>query len=503
MSSENVSPDSLPRSSQGPIPTSSSPPTVEESLSSKSDEQAMAELADLLQNLKKQRSLVYRPYPKQAEFHALGKTKRKRCLMAGNQVGKTYCAGMESNYHLTGDYPDWWVGRKFVNPIRAWVGGPSSEHVRDNAQRILFGPAGEEGTGTIPAHRIKAIERSKGIKNAIDYALIAHCSGGLSYLNFKSYDQETDAWSGDTLGFVWYDEEPPDDKYTEGITRTNTGDSGRPGFVFMTLTPLLGMTRVAKRFHPRPKETDAALVRMGLKDALHYTPKQIEEIAATYPEHERKARVDGYPQLGEGAVFPFSREQYEIDPPERQRWWLYLGGIDFGWDHPCGLVDCAWDREDDVFYVLREWRQSKSLTSTVASVMRRWGGWLPWSWPHDGWVHDKQSGLTTSTLFEEEGIRMLPMHAQYEDGKAGLEAGLMDWNERLAAGRFKVSKACPLLIEEMETYHRDEKYKVVKLDDDLISATRYAMMMRRFGSPNGGMVRLPKVIGGPKGYQPF
>jgi phage terminase large subunit-like protein len=409
---------------------------------------------------------------------------------------------METNYHLTGEYPDWWTGRRFNNPIRMWVGGPTSEHVRDNAQRILFGPAGEEGTGTLPAHRIKAIERSRGIKNAIDYALIGHVSGGISYLNFKSYDQDTDTWSGDTLAAVWFDEEPPLDKYTEGLTRTNTGDNGRPGFVYLTLTPLLGMTKVARRFHPRPEERDAVLVRMGLKDALHYTEENIRDIASTYPAYERKARVEGFPQLGEGAVFPVEKKEYVIEPPQRERWWLHLGGIDFGWDHPCGLVECAWDRENDVVMFLRAWRERQKRTPEVASVMRRWGDWMPWAWPHDGWVHDRQSGLTTKALFEEEGVNMLPDHATFEDGKSGLEAGVLEMNDRIMTGRLKVSSACEPLIEEMEMYHR-QGGKIVKLDDDLISAARYALMMRRFGALSGGEVRFPKLVGGPRDYQPF
>ena len=34
--------------------------------------------------------LRYRPYPKQAAFHAAGAVHRERLLMAGNQLGKTY-----------------------------------------------------------------------------------------------------------------------------------------------------------------------------------------------------------------------------------------------------------------------------------------------------------------------------------------------------------------------------------------------------------------------------
>jgi phage terminase large subunit-like protein len=408
---------------------------------------------------------------------------------------------MEVSFHLTGKYPDWWEGRRFSTPVRCFVGGPNSEHVRDNAQKLLFGPPEEEGTGTIPADKIKRIERSRGIKNAIDYALVQHSTGGLSFLKFKSYDQETDAWSGDTLHFVWYDEEPPIDKYSEGLTRTNAGDAGKPGMIFLTITPLLGMTQVARKFHPRPQEEDAYLVRMGLKDALHYRPEDIKLLTKQYPEHERKARVEGIPQLGEGAVFPIERDHYVVDPPDRQDWWLYLGAIDFGWDHPCGAVEGSWCRDTDTIVIYRNFRRSRAKTSEIASALRRWGEWLPWAWPHDGYVHDRQSGQTVCELFREEGLDMLPIHAQYEDGSAGLEASVLEMNNRLAERRLLVCRSCVELLDEMDTYHR-EKGRVVKEFDDVISAVRYLIMMRRYGRLMGGRVLVPKVVGGAS-YRPF
>jgi len=51
--------------------------------------------------------------------------------MAANRVGKTMSGAAELAYHLTGLYPDWWQGRKFAEPIRAWCGGESNETTRD------------------------------------------------------------------------------------------------------------------------------------------------------------------------------------------------------------------------------------------------------------------------------------------------------------------------------------------------------------------------------------
>ena len=57
-----------------------------------------------------------------------------------------------------------------------------------------------------------------------------------------------------------------------------------------------------------------------------------------------------------------------------------------------------------------------------------------------------------------------------------VEAGLMDMLTRMQTGRFKVFKHLNDWWEEFRLYHRKDG-KVVKEDDDLMAATRYAMMM--------------------------
>ena len=67
------------------------------------------------------RMKFYHPYTYQQKFH--NADAQQRLLMAGNRVGKSFCGAMEMAYHATGKYPDWWRGRKFTQPVRAWVGG--------------------------------------------------------------------------------------------------------------------------------------------------------------------------------------------------------------------------------------------------------------------------------------------------------------------------------------------------------------------------------------------
>lgn len=191
---------------------------------------------------------AYRPYAKQRAFHAAGATHRERLLIAANQVGKTIAGGAEMAMHLTGLYPDWWEGRRFERPIKAWAASVTNDATRDNVQAKLIGPPETErlwGTGFIPKAKLLDTKRAMGTANLLDNATVQHASGGVSTVSFKSYAQGSDKWQGPSLEALWLDEEPPQEIYTEGLTRTNA----RPdAVVYLTFTPLLGMSEVVRAF---------------------------------------------------------------------------------------------------------------------------------------------------------------------------------------------------------------------------------------------------------------
>ena len=196
----------------------------------------------------------YVPYAKQKEFHAAGAVHSERLFMAGNQLGKTWAGGYETAMHLTGRYPDWWEGQTFDKPPIIWASGVTGESTRDNPQRVLIGdPPKEEswGTGTIPKDCLLDYGRAMGVPNLLDNAIIRWGGGGdvqagEALLYFKAYEKGREKWQGPTIDAVWFDEEPPLDIYTEGLTRTNRGQ--RSQFVYITFTPLLGMSDVVSLF---------------------------------------------------------------------------------------------------------------------------------------------------------------------------------------------------------------------------------------------------------------
>lgn len=404
--------------------------------------------------------------------------------MAGNQLGKTLCAAAETAMHATGRYPDWWDGHVKVAPFACWVAGVTGESTRDNPQRLLYGPLGSPGTGMIPKDAIKDVSPRRGLADALDTMVVrfgggADVQSGDTLIGFKSYDQGREKWQGPTLGLVWFDEEPPEDIYSEGMTRTNVGLMP----VYITFTPLQGVTDVVKRFLI-DKVPGTHMTSMTIHDVEHYTEAQRAAIISSYPAHERKARTQGIPQLGSGRVFPIDEDDIKVKAFDIPSHWTYIAGLDFGWDHPSAGTKLAWDRDADCVYVVAAHRAREQTPAMFAASVRPWGAnpdgsqWLPWAWPHDGLQHDKGSGEQLAAQYRAQGLRMLPMRATFEDGSFGVEAGIAEMLDRMQTGRFKVFSHLEDWFEEFRLYHRKDGL-IVKQGDDLISATRYGYMMRR------------------------
>lgn len=196
-------------------------------------------------------------YPKHMEFFAASKGHSEVLALAANRVGKTIGMGAYAvATHLTGRYPDWWPGRVWDRPIRAWACGKTNETTRDIVQTALMGTiegSGHtkrvSGTGMVRGDAIGDIAWKQGSPDLIDAARIRHASGGWSVLGFKSYQQGRGSFEGTEQDLIWPDEEPPMDVYVEARMRLMTSN----GLMLMTFTPLEGLSEVVLSFLPGGK----------------------------------------------------------------------------------------------------------------------------------------------------------------------------------------------------------------------------------------------------------
>ena len=385
-----------------------------------------AEIEKLTQESKLYRKLDHwLPYPKQRQFLEAGARYRERGFFAGSQLGKTECGAYEMACHLTGLYPADWSGRRFNKPIKAWCVGENLKMVRDIMQAKLCGQPGNEellGSGMIPKHLIVpgSIVAAKGEGQAFDTSQVRHVSGRVSTLRFRTYQAGRVALQGETLDFIWLDEEPSDfEVYTECLARITATN----GCLIITFTPLLGMSSISIRYR-QEFSPDRTFVQMGIDDIPpakgdaaatdnavevygHISVTDREKIVEGYPEHEREARSRGEPMLGEGRVFksPEAEILAELDPYTAPGHWRWGAAMDIGISHPWAYAILCHDVDQDVVYVVAELRMADTTPSAHVAAIRnlekRLFNWhmefFPVAWPHDAHTRERGSGEPSNT----------------------------------------------------------------------------------------------------------
>lgn len=432
----------------------------------------------------------YEPYFWQKRFLDSSMNNAQILLMCGNRTGKTFTGAAGMSYHVTGLYPDWWEGRRYYKPIRAWAAGVSNAKTRDIVQSELLGTADDPmlfGTGAIPLEHIVSTTRLPGVPNAFQSVIVKHYNeqgkyDGNSRIGFLSYEMGFEKFMGSALDYIWLDEEPGYPIFSQCITRT--ADTG--GLLVMTFTPETGMTPVVHMFL-NDKKRGQDLIKAGWRDCPHLSKEVQEQLLAVYLPHERKMRSEGEPVFGSGMVFAVDPDDIRESPFEIPSHWPRLAGLDFGWEHPTAVVWMAIDLDNDCIHVYGEYKKKKTMIPLHAVSIRSRGVNVPVAWPHDGYQHEKGSGTSMADQYRNELVNMLPFHFTnppapgQKEGTGGIsvEAGVMEMLARMETGRFKVFSTCSGFWEEFSQYHRQDGV-IVKLFDDTMSATRYGVMSIRF-----------------------
>lgn len=435
--------------------------------------------------------------PWQWDFHKAGLTAVERMLMAANRVGKTECAAAEVAYHATGEYPEWWEGKRFESGCLIWTGSPTNETSRDIVQKALIGGIGEElGTGFIPREKIigKPKMRQAGVADVVDTIKVRHISGDISTIICKTYEQGWRKWQGTAPHVVWLDEEPEEYKiYSETQTRVLT--SG--GIVMVTFTPLLGETNLVQYFNiEQPKGTWLGTATWD--DAPHLDEKAKKEQAARYPSHELKARTLGVPMMGEGGVFPISEDELKEPAMENiPAHFARIKGIDFGINHPQATACIAWDRDRDIVHVYDVYKSTDMDSFHHVAQLNSSDPWIPVAWPHDGVNRGKDGSILIETYRRNGASTLLTISARYDDETGGsqpVEPIVLEILDRIQTGRFKVAEHLSKFFEEYRSYHRKDG-RIVAKRDDVLKAVMYAMMMLRYAMPQTQPKRRPVNAG--------
>ena len=409
-------------------------------------------------------------YPRHIEFLTAGATFRERLFMAGNRTGKTETGAYEMACHLTGQYPDWWTGKRFSQAIQAWACGTTNLTTRDIVQEKLLGPEGALGTGMLPADSIAQVTHKSGLSHAADAVFVRHASGGCSRVSFKSYESGRKAFEGTAQHVIWLDEESPLDVYIECLYRTATTG----GVIYTTFTPLGGMSDVVKSFL-EPENEEAAAVKNVTQCDWSLVPHLDEaakaQLLASTPPYQRDARTKGIPQLGSGAIYPLPESDIVVPHFEIPKHWPRSYALDVGWNRTAAVWG-ALDRENGVAYLYHEYSRAQAEPVVHAEGIKAAGDWIPGVVDPSCLGSSSVDGRSLMEMYRELGLNLEP-------AINAVESGLYEVWGALSTGKLKVFDTLPNWISEFRKYHRDEKGRIVKKDDHLMDAMRYWWMSGR------------------------
>lgn len=417
----------------------------------------------------------YELYKKHIAFIAAGATFIQRAFIAANQSGKTQTGGFEMACHLTGLYPDWWMGKKFDRPVKAWGASKTITVTRDAIQQSLLGPPEDLGSGMIPKDLIIQLVKKPGSSaDAFEKIAVRHITGGISTIHFKSYDGGRETFQGTSMDIVWLDEEPSDPKiYSECLTRL----IATKGIIYCTFTPLFGVSEVVLSFLKEgklpPNGVGEAVpgkfvVNCTWDDVPHLDEERKKILLAAYSHNEREARTKGIPTLGAGSIYPYLESDFVIAPFELPTGYTRFYGLDVGWNVTAATF-CAKDTNTGTVYIYDEYYGKQAEAAIHAYNIKCRGQYIPGFIDPASRQSNQATGLKLLDIYQENGL-----YLSVADN--AVEPGILAVAQFFAAGKLKIFSTCSKLLEELRMYHRDENGKIIKKNDHLVDAMRYAIV---------------------------
>jgi Terminase RNaseH-like domain len=228
-----------------------------------------------------------------------------------------------------------------------------------------------------------------------------------------------------------------------------------------------------------------ALVTATWDDTPHLSADAKSDLITSYLPHELEARTLGIPSLGRGAVYPLAQSDYTCDPFMIPQHFKRAFGLDVGWNWTAA-VWIAWDLENDIDYVFRDYLREQAPPDVHASAIKAAGEWIPGCIDPAAKQRSQLDGRNLLAEYSALGLKL-----SLADNS--VEAGVTHVYLRLAAGKTKIFRTCTQLLEDLRFYHRDEQGKVVKERDHLPDAFRYVEM-------SGHAVAKVKPLNAPVGY---
>jgi phage terminase large subunit-like protein len=414
-------------------------------------------------------------YATHLDIFRAGRDFRERAAFGGNRTGKSTLGSFEMAMHLSGQYEPWWPGFRFDRPITAWACGTTLDAVRDINQEKLLGPPTALGTGMIPREAIVEKRRKSGVPDLYDTVTVRHVSGGLSTVQFKPYAAGREAFQGRKIQFCWLDEECDWPVYEEILLRTtSTGPNDPAGKIIVTMTPLKGLSVVASHFleDGALMESDDRYAHLiGWDDVPHLSDDEKRQLLTSIPRHQQEARTQGYPSLGVGAIYQYSESSLLCEPRTIPMYHYRCYGLDVGWNCTAAVF-ISIDPDTGEHIVFDEYKKGEETATVHAAAIKlkadTGNGISCGAIDPAARGRSQLDGNNLLDQYRNAGLKIYP-------AENAVEAGIHRIQQLIDTDRLKIYPKCTGLLAELRQYHRDDRGKVIKRNDHLLDALRYAV----------------------------
>lgn len=218
----------------------------------------------------------------------------------------------------------------------------------------------------------------------------------------------------------------------------------------------------------KPSHTKA-IVLAGWDDAVHLGEEEKRDLLGSCEPHLRESRSKGIPNLGSGAVFDVPTEEFVISPIQIKPWFKRCYGMDVGWNYTA-VVWGALDPDTDVLYLYDCYKREKEKPEVHAAAIQRRnpkGNTLVGAIDPASRGRSQTDGSQLLRMYRGLGLKVIP-------AENAVEATIYEMWSRLSTGRLKVVEgAMTMWLSEYRMYRRDQKGRIVKVNDHLMDATRY------------------------------
>jgi phage terminase large subunit-like protein len=352
---------------------------------------------------------------KQIDFHKCAK--RIKAIFGGNRTGKTVGGAVEAVNRALGH------GRfRKIKPSSGWVVSLTGDVQRKVAQAEIL--------RWLPKKEIANIVMRHGRKDDLEGSLIdeIRLKNGC-FIGFKTCEQGRESFQGASLGWVWFDEEPPEDIFKECWMRV----MDQRGDIWFTMTPLLGLTWIYNFIILNENNNpNIEYWFFEWSDNPWLSLEEIQEMEAVMTEEEREARQFGRFTSLCGFAFPELRKEIHIKQVQTvPDWYKRYVSLDYGFDSLAVLW--FWVDKFGHARCYRALRKKNLIISDATKEILKFTGKEKieaFYAPPDLWNRRQDTGKSAAMIFYENGITLLKASNDREQGWLNVHEWLKPYEKR-------------------------------------------------------------------------